>query len=87
MAKKTGWGALPEKYNKMNADGSFPFVTKSVQVRYGLWEGTVKDAMLSGGTDEQIREEFREYGCSEGEIDGYFEQYAEPLTMSAAAGR
>lgn len=88
MKAKTGWDAVPKKYRTIDpATNSEPLIPKRVLVSCGLWEETIEGTMLSGATDEQIRECFEEYGCKEAEIAGYFEQYAEPLAMGATAGR
>jgi hypothetical protein len=87
LNKKTGWEALPKKYQGPDpVTGEELLVPKRLLVQHGLWEGIVESTMLSGGTDDQIREAFGEYGCSEKEIAGYLERFAaEELTMAAHA--
>jgi hypothetical protein len=89
MAKKTGWDALPKKYREGDPKtGECPLVLKRLLVKHGLWEENVAEIFLSGFEDDEIRECFEEYGCTEEEIDGYFLQYEpEPLAMGAAVGR
>jgi len=52
-------------------------IPKSVLVKHGVWPEVVHDMFLSGFTDDQIRADFREYGCCEAEIEDYFEWYEE----------
>jgi hypothetical protein len=90
MAKKTGWDALPKKYQQADPDtGAEPLVPKRLLVKHGLWDETVEGLMLSGFDDRHIIECFGEYGCTAAEVAEYFKQYddAEPLSHAAAAGR
>ena len=82
MAKKTGWKAVfsIKKYQKPNSNNeatgtAYP---KSVLVRYGVWEEVVEQLISDGGTQAEICECFKEYGCTAEEILGYFVQYSEP---------
>jgi len=76
MAKKTGWEAVPKKYQQVDPiTGAEPLVPKRVLVQHGLWDEIVESTVLSGCDDDTIRESFREYGCKPAEIDGYFAQY------------
>jgi len=75
-AKKTGWDALPKKYQQADPDtGAEPLVSKRLLAKHGLWDEIVEITMLSGDDDDTIRECFREYGCKKAEVDGYFAQY------------
>jgi hypothetical protein len=87
MATKTGWKAVfsIKKYQKPNSNNEEQLIPKSVLVRYGVWEETVEGNMRSGCSEAVIREAFKEYGCSEEEIDGYFEQYWEDVPLLANA--
>jgi hypothetical protein len=76
MVKKTGWDALPKKYQQADPKtGEELLVPKRLLVKHGLWDEIVEGLMLSGCDDDVIRESFREYGCNKAEIDGYFARY------------
>jgi len=73
MTKKTGWDALPKKYQQADPDtGAEPLVPKRLLVKHGLWDEVVEDIM-DDDDESRIRANFAEYGCKKAEIDGYFE--------------
>lgn len=75
MAKKTGWDALPKKFQQVDPEtGAEPLVPKRLLVKHGLWDEVVEDIM-DWGDENTIRACFEEYGCKKAEIDGYFERY------------
>jgi hypothetical protein len=75
MAKKTGWDALPKKYQQADPEtGAEPLVPKRLLVKHGLWDEIVEDIM-DWGDESIIRECFAEYGCKKAEIDAYIARY------------